>query len=91
MLVISALYLLLSAGMLAINSVQCTPAAAQWGGAPGTCWDRKITLNYSLALGICSALFDFYLAIYSNIVLSMMQLNWKKKLALSAALGFRYW
>ncbi len=44
-----------------------------------------------MALGICSVLFDFYLAIYPTIVLSMLQLNWKKKLALSSSLGFGYW
>lgn len=91
MWVISILYLLMSAGMLAINFAQCTPAAAQWGGAPGTCWDRRITVDYAIALGVCSVLFDFYLAIYPTIVLFRLQLNWKKKLALSSSLGFGYW
>ncbi|KAL2132153.1 hypothetical protein VTI74DRAFT_4159 [Chaetomium olivicolor] len=90
MWMISILYLSLSTGMLIINFAQCTPAAAQWGGAPGTCWDRKITVDYALTLGICSALFDFYLAIYPTVVLCMLQLNWRKKLALSGALVFGY-
>jgi hypothetical protein len=91
MWVISVMYFLLAAGMLAINFAQCTPAAAQWGGAPGTCWDRRITVDYAMALGICSVLFDFYLAIYPTIVLFRLQLNWRKKLALSSSLGFGYW
>lgn len=91
MWIISVLYLLMSAGMLVINFAQCTPAAAQWGGAEGTCWDRKITVDYAMALGVCSVLFDFYLAIYPTIVLCGLQLNWKKKLALSSSLGFGYW
>ncbi|KAK0614951.1 hypothetical protein B0T17DRAFT_540676 [Bombardia bombarda] len=37
--------------MLAINFAQCSPAATQWGGANGTCWDRKITVDYSLSPG----------------------------------------
>lgn len=91
MWVMSAVYLLLTAGMLAINFAQCTPAAAQWGGAEGTCWDRRITVDYALTVGIVSVLFDFYLAIYPTIVLWRLQMNWKRKLAISSSLGFGYW
>ncbi|KAK1756667.1 hypothetical protein QBC47DRAFT_319740 [Echria macrotheca] len=87
---ISIVYLLLGAGMLAINFGQCTPAAAQWGAVEGTCWDRQITVDYALALGVYSVLFDLYLAIYPTIVLWQLQMNWKKKLALSSSLGFGY-
>jgi hypothetical protein len=87
----SILYLLMSLGMIIINFAQCTPAAAQWGGAEGVCWDRKITIDYALTLGICSVFFDFYLAVYPTIVLFGLQLGWKKKLALSSSLGFGYW
>lgn len=91
MWIVSILYLLLAVGMLVINFAQCTPAAAQWGGAPGYCWDRKITVDYAMTLGVCSALFDFYLATYPTVVLYKLMLNWKKKLALSSSLGFGYW
>ncbi len=91
MWIASVLYVLMGAIMLVINFAQCTPAAAQWGGAPGVCWDRKITVDYSISLGVVSAVFDFYLAIYPTIVLFSLQMNWKKKLALSLALGFGYW
>jgi len=88
---VSLLYFTLAMGMLVINFVQCQPAAAQWGGAAGTCWNRQITVDYALTLGICSAVFDFYLAIYPTAVLYKLQMNWKKKVALASSLGFGYW
>ncbi len=91
MWIMSIVYLLLAAAMLAIKFAQCTPAAAQWGGAEGTCWDRRITVDYALTVGIVSVFFDFYLAIYPTIVLWKLQMNWKKKLALSSSLGFGHW
>jgi len=91
MWIISILYVMLSIGMLVINFVQCNPPSAQWNGPIEKCWNRKITVDYAMALGICSVLFDLYLAVYPTIVLSKLQLNWKKKLGLSAALGFGYW
>ena len=91
MWVMSVVYLLLTVGMLTINFAQCTPAAAQWGEAEGTCWDRRITVDYALTVGIVSVLLDFYLAIYPTVVLWQLQMNWKKKLAISSSLGFGYW
>jgi hypothetical protein len=91
MWIISVLYFLLALGLLIMNFRQCTPVAAQWGGAVGTCLDRKIGLNYALALGIASACFDLYLAAYPSVVLWRLQMYWKKKLGLSLALGFGYW
>ncbi|KAK3387970.1 hypothetical protein B0H63DRAFT_167655 [Podospora didyma] len=90
MWLVSGLYGSLAFGMLVINFVQCTPAAAQWGGAPGSCWDRTITVDYALALGVVSAVFDFYLAIYPTVVLCRLQMHWQKKLALASSLGFGY-
>ncbi|CAP71655.1 uncharacterized protein PODANS_6_40 [Podospora anserina S mat+] len=90
MWVVSVIYGLLAIGMLVINFAQCTPARAQWLDAPGKCWDRQITVDYAMALGIYSVLFDFYLAIYPTVVLFQLQLNWRKKLALSSSLGFGY-
>ena len=40
---------------------------------------------------VCSALFDFYLAVYPTVVLTRLNMGWKKKLGLSSALGFGYW
>ncbi|KAK1830899.1 hypothetical protein QBC39DRAFT_308119 [Podospora conica] len=90
MWIISVLYFLLALGMLIINFCQCTPIAAQWGGAVGTCIDRKITVDYALTLGIVSVCFDLYLALYPTVVLWRLQMHWKKKLGLSLALGFGY-
>ncbi|KAK4215053.1 hypothetical protein QBC37DRAFT_460079 [Rhypophila decipiens] len=90
MWVICVIYLLLTAGMLVINFAQCTPAAKQWGAAEGTCWDRKITVDYAMMLGAVSVVFDFYLAVWPTIVLWGLQMNWKKKVGLSTALGFGY-
>jgi len=91
MWIVSGLYLALGLGMLVINFVQCNPPAAQWGGAEGVCWDRKITVDYAIALGVTSAVFDFYVAIYPTVKLWQLQMNVQKKLALCAALGFGYW
>ncbi len=60
MWMMSVIYLLLTVGMLTINFAQCNPAAAQWGGAEGTCWDRRITVDYALTVGIVSVFFDLY-------------------------------
>ena len=91
MWVASVVYLLLIAGMLTINFAQCTPAAAQWGEVNGTCWNRRITVDYALTVGIVSVFFDFYLAIYPTIVLWQLQMDWRRKLAVSSSLGFGYW
>ncbi|KAK0618826.1 hypothetical protein B0T14DRAFT_583999 [Immersiella caudata] len=48
-------------------------------------WDRKIIVDYAIALGITSTVFDFYLTIYPTIVLWRLQMNTKKKFALSGA------
>ncbi|KAK4120186.1 hypothetical protein N657DRAFT_538094, partial [Parathielavia appendiculata] len=88
--IISLLYLLGSVGGAILNFVECTPAAAQWGDVKGVCWDRRILFSYAVAHGIFSVFFDFYLAIYPTIIISKLILNWKKKLALSLALGFGY-
>lgn len=82
MWIMSVIYLLLTAAMLAINFGQCTPAAAQWGEAEGTCWDRRITVDYALTVGIVSVFLDFYLAIYPTIVLWRLNMNRKGKSAL---------
>ena len=36
-------------------------------------------------------MFDFYLALYPSVVLSKLNMGWKKKLCLASALGFGYW
>jgi hypothetical protein len=91
MWVVMIIYLLQTVVLLVINFVQCEPVSAQWDGPLSQCWDRRIILGYALAHGIVSLLIDFYMAIYPTIILSRLLFNWKKKLALSSALGFGYW
>ncbi|SPO06831.1 uncharacterized protein DNG_09525 [Cephalotrichum gorgonifer] len=91
MWVVSVVYGLLVVSAVVINFAQCQPPAKQWGGATGKCWSRQIIVVYGTVLAALSALFDFYLAIYSTIILWRLQMSWKKKLGLSFALGFGYW
>lgn len=72
-----------------------------------TCWDSKILVNMSIAgagmslepsfrciadyFAALSATVDLYLAVYPATVLWGLQMYWKKKLALSVALGFGCW
>jgi hypothetical protein len=88
---VSIVYGILLVGQLVINLAQCTPVAAQWGAVEGHCWDRSVTINFSIAFAGISAVFDLYLALYPTIVMCLLMLNWRKKLALSSALGFGYW
>lgn len=89
---ISIVYSLLSIGTIVIIWAQCTPTAVQWGEANVTCWDPRILYVFGLVHGIFSAVFDFYLAVYPSVIMaSMYYMNWRKKLALSSALGFGYW
>lgn len=88
---ISLFYLAAGIVMLTFNFCQCQPAAAQWGGAVGTCWDRRIVVNYAIFMSSLSVAFDFYLSVYPTIVLRTLQMNWKKKVALCSSLGFGYW
>ncbi|KAK4232889.1 hypothetical protein C8A03DRAFT_19924 [Achaetomium macrosporum] len=91
MWIISAVYSLMSVGIVVAVWVQCTPVAVQWHGAKGTCWSPIIISTATLVHGICSALFDLYLAVYPTIVMvTTFVIHWKKKVALSTALGFGY-
>jgi len=49
--------------------------------------EPKLTCIYP----VFSAVFDLYLALYPSIVLMSLQMNLRKKLGLSTALGFGYW
>lgn len=89
--VVSILLFLMLAAMLAINLIRCTPLQAAWRAAEGRCWDLRYTNDYAVAFAAFSAAVDFYLAIYPTVILCRMTLPWKKKLALSSALGFGYW
>ncbi|OTA67829.1 hypothetical protein K449DRAFT_388627 [Hypoxylon sp. EC38] len=83
------LCVLILMGCIAILFGQCTPSRAQWDLTitEKTCIDPYILVNYSIFAGAFSGFVDLYLAAYPATVLFQLQLNKKKKLALSAALG----
>ncbi|KAL2127402.1 hypothetical protein VTI74DRAFT_10804 [Chaetomium olivicolor] len=55
-------------------------------------WVQWVLFTYTVVHGVFGALFDLYLAIYPSVIMmTIVRLNWKKKLALSSALGFGYW
>ncbi|CAH0052039.1 unnamed protein product [Clonostachys solani] len=68
---------------------QCTPAAFMWGGAPeGKCISPWVLIDFSIYTGAAlSAFTDLYLAIYPAMILWGLQINIRKKTALSVALG----
>ncbi|KAK3896857.1 hypothetical protein C8A05DRAFT_20261 [Staphylotrichum tortipilum] len=88
--VVSVAFAIMMVGNLVVNLARCTPAAALWGAAKGVCWDRRVAIDYSIVFSVFSAVFDFYLALYPTIVMCRRMMNWRKKLALSSALGFGY-
>jgi len=89
--VVSVAFAIMLVGNLVVNLAQCTPAAAQWGAVEGVCWDRRVAIRYSLVFAAFSCVADFYLALFPTIVLCQQMMDWRKKLALSSALGFGYW
>ena len=89
---VAILYLAMSAITVVLVWVQCTPVAAQWGAVKGTCWAPQVMFTWTMVHGIFGVMIDLYLAVYPSIkMMTLSRLNWKKKLALSSALGFGYW
>jgi hypothetical protein len=79
---------------ITVTYAQCDPTSALWTMAYGTkarCWDPIVVIATSIAASASSALFDFWLALYPAAVLWGMQINPRKKVALSTALGFGVW
>ncbi|RYN92430.1 hypothetical protein AA0120_g4874 [Alternaria tenuissima] len=75
-------------GCVIIIFAQCTPTRSQWDfSVQGTCWSPWILIYYAIVAGTFSAIVDLYLAIYPAIVLYKLQVNFKKKVVLSVALG----
>ena len=72
--------------------VQCDPPRALWTiGIKARCWDPVVLIAASITGAASSALFDFWLALYPAAVLWRMQINPRKKIALSTALRFGIW
>ncbi|KAF6820832.1 integral membrane protein [Colletotrichum musicola] len=68
---------------------QCTPTHAQWDFevTEKSFWSPWVLINVALLTGTYSAALDLYLAVYPATVLMKLQMNLKKKLILSIALG----
>ncbi|EUC46837.1 hypothetical protein COCMIDRAFT_35570 [Bipolaris oryzae ATCC 44560] len=80
--------LLILLGCVVILFAQCTPTRSQWDfTVKGTCWSPWVLVYYAIVAGTISAIVDLYLAIYPAVVLYRLQMNVKKKIALSFALG----
>ncbi|OLN83433.1 hypothetical protein CCHL11_03055 [Colletotrichum chlorophyti] len=69
--------------------VQCTPSHAQWDFTvtEKSCWSPWVLVNIAIVTGAYSAALDLYLAVYPATVLMRLQMNIKKKMVLSIALG----
>ncbi|KAI7344128.1 hypothetical protein KC354_g15315 [Hortaea werneckii] len=80
---------LLLFGCVIILYAQCQPARSQWNfSVEGQCWSPWVLVYWAIVSGSISAFMDLYLAVYPATVLWKLQMNMKKKLGLSAALGF---
>ncbi|KAK1545825.1 integral membrane protein [Colletotrichum paranaense] len=68
---------------------QCTPTHAQWDSkvTEKSCWSPWVLVNVAILTGAYSAALDLYLAVYPATVLMRLQMNIKKKVILSTALG----
>ncbi|UQC78820.1 uncharacterized protein CLUP02_04297 [Colletotrichum lupini] len=68
---------------------QCTPTHAQWDFkvTEKSCWSPWVLVNVAILTGAYSAALDLYLAVYPATVLMRLQMNIKKKVILSTALG----
>ncbi|TQN68218.1 hypothetical protein CSHISOI_07280, partial [Colletotrichum shisoi] len=76
-------------GFMAIIFGQCQPARLQWDSSvTGTCWSKWVLVSYATYSGAFCVFADVYLSIYPAVVLSKLQMDIRKKVALSVALGF---
>ncbi|RTE78244.1 hypothetical protein BHE90_007291 [Fusarium euwallaceae] len=76
-------------GCIIILFAQCRPAASQWDFSitEKTCWSPYILVDFAIFAGALSATTDLYLAVYPAVILWQLQMNIRKKIALSFALG----
>ncbi|KAF7542593.1 hypothetical protein G7Z17_g11440 [Cylindrodendrum hubeiense] len=76
-------------GCVVILFGQCRPVQSQWTFSitDKTCWSPYVLVDFAIFAGSLSAFTDLYLAVYPAVVLWSLQLNLRKKVALSVALG----
>ncbi|KAH6954756.1 hypothetical protein DER45DRAFT_633158 [Fusarium avenaceum] len=77
------------AGCIIILFAQCSPVESQWDFSitDKSCWSPYILIDFAIFSGALSAATDLYLAIYPAVVLYSLQMNKRRKIALSCALG----
>lgn len=70
---------------------RCTPFQAVYDvtfpPSKAKCFSPWALVGIAIYTTVCCAVADLYLAVYPSIVLSKLQINKKKKIALSIALG----
>ncbi|KAG4292397.1 hypothetical protein FPRO06_13650 [Fusarium proliferatum] len=76
-------------GCIIILFAQCSPVESQWTFSitDKKCWSPYVLVNFAIFAGALSAFTDLYLAVYPAVVLFHLQMNKRKKIALSFALG----
>ncbi|KLP15110.1 Uncharacterized protein LW94_1955 [Fusarium fujikuroi] len=76
-------------GCIIILFAQCSPVESQWTFSitDKKCWSPYVLVNFAIFAGALSAFTDLYLAVYPAAVLFHLQMNKRKKIALSFALG----
>ncbi|KAJ0165992.1 hypothetical protein CTA2_9207 [Colletotrichum tanaceti] len=86
---LAAVCLVLVSLCIIILFAQCSPTYAQWDFSvtDKKCWSPWVLVNVAIVTGAYSAALDLYLAVYPAAVLMRLQMNIKKKTALSVALG----
>ncbi|EHA46987.1 hypothetical protein MCOR27_000039 [Pyricularia oryzae] len=67
---------------------QCRPVQAVWDpSVSGTCLSKSVLIGYATYSSAFCAFADVYLSVYPAVVLSKLQMNIRKKIALGIALG----
>ncbi|KAK4232949.1 hypothetical protein C8A03DRAFT_39380 [Achaetomium macrosporum] len=76
-------------GCVVVLFGRCTPARSLWdfNVKPDSCFSVWILVDYGIYAGTFSAFTDLYLAVYPAAILFTLQMNLRKKIALSTALG----
>ncbi|KAF2175453.1 hypothetical protein K469DRAFT_680029 [Zopfia rhizophila CBS 207.26] len=63
-----------------LTLAQCSPVEKLWNIAlPGTCWDNRIVINYSIFVGVWSCLMDLLLTVVPWLTIWNLQMNKREK------------
>ncbi|KAK2759578.1 integral membrane protein [Colletotrichum kahawae] len=86
---LATICLVLVLSCIIILFAQCSPSRAQWDFTitEKSCWSPWVLIDVAILTGAYSAALDLYLAVYPATVLMRLQMNIKKKIILSVALG----